>query len=262
MIPIWHANCNGLFGIVPEQNRIRGTKVRTMARMNAGELAASPELSAKIGAITNQLLEDLPDDTDDREQALIERALRYAAEAEQRMSDQMQRIVQLENLSSTDGLTGLLNRRGFENHLALSLARARRYGEIGAIAYLDLDDFKGVNDSYGHAAGDEVLKAVARTLTGAVRQTDIVGRLGGDEFAVVLVSTVWQDAAKRARTIRWRLNATGIVYRGYDIPLQVSIGVEPYGADDGVVDLIHRADMAMYHAKRRRQSGLMHTAAE
>ena len=233
-----------------------------MARMNVSEAAASPELSAKIGTITNQLLRDLPDDTDGREQALIERALRYAAEAEQRMADHMQRIVQLENLSSTDPLTGLLNRRGFENHLSLTLARARRYGETGAIAYLDLDDFKSINDSYGHTAGDEILKSVARTLTGAVRQTDIVGRLGGDEFAVVLVNTVWRDAAKRARTLRWRLNATGIVHRGHDIPLQVSIGVEPYGADDLVADLIHRADMAMYYVKRHRQTGIMNSAAE
>lgn len=233
-----------------------------MARMNENELTASPELSAKIGTITNQLLRNLPDDIDGREQALIERALRYAAEAEQRMADQRQRIVQLENLSSTDPLTGLLNRRGFENHLSLTLARARRYGETGAIAHLDLDDFKSVNDSYGHAAGDEVLKAVARALTGAVRQTDIVGRLGGDEFAVVLVNTVWRDAAKRARTLRWRLNATGTVYRGHDIPLQVSIGIEPYGAEDVVADLIHRADMAMYYVKRHRQVGIVNSAAE
>ena len=233
-----------------------------MARTSLGDGAVSPELSAKIGAITNQLLTNLPEDIGGREQALIERALRYAAEAEQRLADQMDRIAQLESLSSTDGLTGLLNRRGFEGLLGRALARAQRYGEIGAIAYLDHDEFKSVNDTDGHAAGDEILKTVARTLTGAVRQTDVVGRLGGDEFAVVLVNTVWQDAAKRARTLGWRLNATGIVYRGHDIPLQVSIGVEPYGPDDDIADLISRADMAMYHAKRRRQSGLMHTAAE
>lgn len=233
-----------------------------MARMSLDDISVNPELSARIGAITNQLLADLPHDIGGREQALVERALRYAAEAEQRMADQNERIAQLENLSSTDGLTGLLNRRGFENLLSRALARAQRYGEIGAIAYLDLDDFKSINDANGHTAGDEILRTVARTLIGAVRQTDVIGRLGGDEFAVVLVNTGWQDAAKRARTLGWRLNATGIVHRGHDIPLRVSIGVEPYGAEDSVADLIHRADMAMYYAKRRRQAGVLHTAAE
>ena len=233
-----------------------------MARTNVTTLEGSPELSTKIGAITNQLLKDLPDDGSDREQTLLERALRYAAEAEQRMADQMQRIAQLESLSSTDPLTGLLNRRGIESHLAIALARARRYGERGAIAYCDLDDFKDVNDAFGHAAGDEALKAAARVLRNAVRESDIVGRLGGDEFAVVLVDTSWQDAAKRARTLEWLMNASGIVYRGRDIPIQVSIGIEPYGPADTVEDLIYRADMAMYYAKRRKHAGPIHSAAE
>lgn len=230
--------------------------------MTTHEPDGTPGLPATIGAITSLLLKDLPSDLGDREQMLLERALRYAADAEQRLADQMQRITQLESLSATDPLTGLLNRRGFESHLALALARARRYGEAGAIIYCDLDHFKDVNDALGHPAGDEVLKGAARELRSSVRESDVVGRLGGDEFAVVLVNTTWPDAAKRARTLDWALNASGIVYRGCDIPLQVSVGIEPYGPQDTVDDLIYRADMAMYYAKRRKHARAVPIAAE
>lgn len=233
-----------------------------MATATTNWATGRTDLSAKIGAIGTLLLQDLPHDVGSREHALLERMLRYAAEAEQRLADQQQLIAQLENLSCTDALTGLLNRRGFENHLKLALARARRYGERGVIVYGDLDDFKGVNDTHGHPAGDELLKRAAQTLKGAVRDTDLVGRLGGDEFAVALVNTGWQDGARRVRTLHRLLEGTGIVWRGHDIPLRISLGAEPYGPEDTVDDLIHRADMAMYYNKRRRHASGVPSAAE
>ena len=98
----------------------------------------------------------------------------------------------------------------------------------------------------------------------SVREIDVIGRLGGDEFGIVLVNSTWKDGARRMRTIQWMLDSAGIVYRGKDISLQVSIGVERYGPHDTVDDLIHRADMAMYYNKRRKQSGFQttQTAAE
>tara|TARA_R110000787_G_scaffold25320_5_gene71212 strand:+ start:371 stop:1105 length:735 start_codon:yes stop_codon:yes gene_type:complete len=218
-----------------------------------------PGLMARIGALTEQFLRDLPQEDSRREQTLLERALKYAAETEQQMADQRQRIAELENLSSTDPMTGLLNRRGFEQGLATTLARARRYGEIGIIAYCDLDNLKRVNDGLGHAAGDALVKCAGKTLRDAVRDLDIVGRLGGDEFAVVLQNTNWKNGARRMRTVQWRLDSAGIVYRGSDVPLQISMGIEPYGPQDEVADLIHRADMAMYYNKRRKQAGHLHS---
>lgn len=211
-------------------------------------------LISRIGALTERLLRDLPRDESGRQKALLERALKYAAETEQRMAEQQSRVAELESLSSTDPMTGLLNRRGFEHELGIALARSRRYGEIGVIAYCDLDNLKTVNDALGHFAGDELVKCAADTLIGTVRDLDIVGRLGGDEFAVVLVNTSWKNGARRMRTLQWRLDSAGIVYRGNDLPLQVSMGIEPYGPQDDVEDLIHRADMAMYYNKRRKQS--------
>jgi len=233
-----------------------------MAPTPSEYLTGLPELTSKIGAITQQLLKDLPQDREAREQTLLHRALRYAAESEQRMADQMARISQLESLSYTDSMTGLLNRRGFRDHLGFALGRARRYNETGVIAYYDLDNFKAVNDAFGHAGGDALLAHVSGVLTDAVRDIDIVGRLGGDEFAVVLVNTSWKDGARRIRTILWALDNATASYRGHDIPVQISTGVEPYGPHDSVDELLHRADMAMYYNKRRKHAGPVPTAAE
>ena len=226
------------------------------------ELPPQADVMAKIGAIAQQLFKDLPDDGDERQKTVLERALLYAAETEQLMASQMERIALLENLSFNDPLTGLLNRRGFIDHLGMTLGRARRYGEVGVIAYCDLDDFKSVNDTYGHAAGDDVLKCTARTLGMSVREIDVVGRLGGDEFAVVLVNATWKDGLKRLRTLQWHLDNADVAFLGDRIPLRASLGAEPYGPNDTEDELIRRADMAMYYNKRSKASGQIQTAAE
>lgn len=228
----------------------------------SSQLPENPDVMAKVGAIAHLLLHDLPEDDTDRQQTLLERALVYAAESEQRMADQTERIAQLENLSFNDPLTGLLNRRGFLNHMEKVLARARRYGEVGVVVYCDLDTFKQINDNYGHVAGDDLLRSTARILNTAVREIDLVGRLGGDEFAAVLVDTTWKNGSKRVRTLQWMLEDIGIVYRGRKIAVRASIGAEPYGAQDNSLDLIRRADMAMYYNKRRHNIALMQSAAE
>lgn len=181
-----------------------------------------------------------------------EHALTAAVGAERRIADLHRRISDLERAVITDELTGLLNRRGFEAELGHALALARRYGEPGVLVYVDLDGFKLVNDTYGHPAGDEVLRRVARLLSGAVRTTDFVGRLGGDEFAVLLVRTSWTGALTRLRAIRRLLDPAVIDIGGRTIAVRASLGVQTYGSDDEGVQLMGRADRAMYAAKRTR----------
>jgi diguanylate cyclase (GGDEF)-like protein len=223
------------------------------------------DLSATIDLIADRLLSDVPKDRgseETRQQVLLERALAYAARIERKLADQNERIAYLQDLSQTDELTGLLNRRGFMDQLRRALAFSRRYGHEGLLLYCDLDSFKSVNDDYGHAAGDALLQLTAQTLLGAVRDCDIVGRLGGDEFAVVLVQTSWRDGLKRAQTIQWQLEQTTLDFQGHAIPLRVSMGHEAYGPDDAIDDLICRADMAMYYYKRRKQTPIARVAAE
>ena len=154
---------------------------------------------------------------------------------------------QLEQLATQDPLTNVLNARAFSHELAQELSRNRRYGRPLALIYLDLDDFKSVNDAHGHATGDAVLRLVADAMRSAVRQADVVGRLGGDEFAVLMPETDGEVAHAAANRL-----VTGIrtVFRGTP-SVTASIGVVAVsGTEAGTDELLRKADQAMYAAKR------------
>lgn len=154
---------------------------------------------------------------------------------------------QLELLATHDSLTNVLNARAFAAELAQELGRNRRYGRPLALIYLDLDDFKRVNDAHGHATGDAVLRLVADAMRGAVRRADLVGRLGGDEFGVLMPETDGVVAHAAATRL-----VTGIrsVFRGTP-SVTASIGVVAVaGTEAGSDELLRKADQAMYEAKR------------
>jgi len=154
---------------------------------------------------------------------------------------------QLRLLATHDPLTTVLNARAFASQLAQELGRNRRYGRPLALIYLDLDDFKKVNDAHGHATGDAVLRLVADAMRSAVRQADVVGRLGGDEFGVLMPET----EGTLAHAVATRL-AGGIrtVFRGTP-SVTASIGVVAVsGTEAGSDELLRKADHAMYEAKR------------
>ena len=164
------------------------------------------QLIADVGALAGRLLESVEPERTNGERPLLARALAAASEVQQRFADQNARIQYLENLAIIDELTALLNRRGFNHQLRRALASSKRYGDLGVLVVCDLDNFKAINDAYGHAVGDEVLCHTAKILNANVRQTDIVARLGGDEFAVLMVQTSWRDGFKRARGLNRVLN--------------------------------------------------------
>ena len=143
-----------------------------------------------------QLAEAMPRDF--TQQKMVAKALEAASSLQQLLREQAEEIRHLSRLATYDQLTGIMNRRGFEVELDHVLERARRYEEAGALIYIDLDHFKPINDTYGHAAGDAVLAEVANLLEGSVRGTDYVARLGGDEFVVLLVNSSREQAAHRA----------------------------------------------------------------
>jgi len=160
----------------------------------------------------------------------------------------------LRHLAEHDPLTGLHNRRLLERELAMQVSRCRRYGEQAALLVLDLDSFKQVNDTYGHRAGDELLKAVAGELARRLRGTDLVGRLGGDEFAVLLPGTDAQAARKVAANLREMVAGCGVdVEDGRRLSVTVSIGVAGIDRDSaGGEAVLMEADRAMYAAKGAR----------
>jgi diguanylate cyclase (GGDEF)-like protein/PAS domain S-box-containing protein len=164
----------------------------------------------------------------------------------------------LQHMAYHDTLTGLPNRAMFEEHLDLAVARARRYDRSVAVLFMDLDGFKDVNDSMGHAAGDELLCIVASRLREATRDTDLVARLGGDEFLVLLADLPDDRGASPDAVVQSVAGRVGAAVaepaplRGRTVEITISVGssVFPFEARD-VEDLMSRADAAMYAHKRR-----------
>lgn len=150
-----------------------------------------------------------------------------------------------------DGLTKLHNRQTFDNRLAVELKRSQRYGNNLALLMVDLDHFKQINDTHGHAAGDMVLREVGALLQESVRSCDIAARFGGEEFALLLPHTPEEDAWKLADRIRKRIEKRRYRYAGKTLSITASIGVSSLGAGglDRENDLLLRADEALYLAK-------------
>ncbi|MES2151003.1 MAG: diguanylate cyclase [Pseudomonadota bacterium] len=159
---------------------------------------------------------------------------------------------QLQDAAATDFLTGLPNRRDLMMCMEQELARIRRDPmAISTVLMFDLDHFKMINDHYGHATGDEVLKHFARMLRQQLRKIDAVGRIGGEEFAVVLSGAAAADAVRFAERVRTRMAGTPLVEGERAIAVTVSIGVAAMRAGDAsVTNALSRADAALYRAKQ------------
>ncbi len=159
----------------------------------------------------------------------------------------------LERLTRLDGLTGLYNRNTFVELTRLELERARRQGNATSVLLLDLDHFKRVNDTWGHPAGDAVLKNVAALVTSTIRSTDLAGRLGGEEFIVLLPATGVTAARMLAEKVRARLEANPTHFEQAVIHTTVSIGLAgTTAAEKRLFDTLYNdADKALYLAKQR-----------
>ena len=151
--------------------------------------------------------------------------------------------------SIRDELTGLHNRRYLMTRLGEEFERARRKGTALGLLMMDIDHFKIVNDTYGHPAGDEVLRSIAQTLASMLREYDVGGRYGGEEFAVVLAETTPQDMVKLAERIRERIDALADHGKATGIHVTISIGVAVLNDTDTIETLLQRADSALYRAK-------------
>ena len=161
----------------------------------------------------------------------------------------------LRRVAAEDSLTGVANRRQFEADLAAQVSRCRRQMETAALLMLDIDNFKSVNDTYGHAAGDAVLKAVASDLTGRVRTEDIVARVGGDEFAVIMVGGDAETGTSLAEEMMGHFDSRRVDYEGRQIGCRASIGSQVITGDEKDIDEVLLAvDHAMYGAKELRRS--------
>jgi len=219
-----------------------------------------PDTSGPISPLLDRLSRELdgpssaPGEENRPQGNILSELLEYAAAAEQQLADQRRRIAYLEGLSMTDELTGLANRRGFEQFLGQALSAARRHEESGVIGFFDLDDFKTLNDALGHEAGDAALAHVGTVLAEGVRSFDCAARLGGDEFAVVLVRCKPVAAARRLRLLQEAIARTPFIHRSERFTLSASLGIRPFNGGCESRELLFEADRAMYQDKRRRKS--------
>ncbi|MBY6260834.1 diguanylate cyclase [Azospirillum sp. 412522] len=157
----------------------------------------------------------------------------------------------LERMATTDALTGSLNRRRFLERGAEEFTRSRRYDRPLSVVMLDIDHFKRVNDTYGHATGDEAIRSTVRACKETLRACDLIGRLGGEEFAVVMPETPPVNAYAAAQRLRQAIAAKPVrIEAGGELHLTVSLGLSWLnGTDTGIEPLLARADAALYRAK-------------
>ena len=157
---------------------------------------------------------------------------------------------QLEHSSRIDGMTQLLNRSSIEMHLGQEFKRCQRYKTPLSLLMFDLDHFKLVNDTYGHLAGDEVLRRVSKCLRDTVRETDLAGRYGGEEFMVIATETAASQAVVLAERIRQAVAAIEFEWQGQRVAISCSLGVAGLNESQPQYEaLIQCADQALYRAK-------------
>lgn len=161
-----------------------------------------------------------------------------------------ERLRSAEALADHDALLPLLNRRAFVRELSGAMSYAKRYGTPLSLLYIDIDGFKAINDTHGHAAGDAVLSDVARKIVAHIRESDVAGRLGGDEFGIILSHAAEKSARAKARSVSDVVARDPVLIEGQRIPVSVSIGAVMIGPDDEAEGALARADKAMYSAKR------------
>lgn len=204
----------------------------------------SPSDSVAIDAIISRLGLELPGASPS-----VRRAVRTLITANQALSKRIDQLsIELEDarrLADHDPLCPVFNRRAFTRELSREIALAKRHATDLSILFLDLDQFKQVNDRLGHRAGDEVLKNVANALLNGVRKTDIVGRLGGDEFGIILIRAGQIEADARLARLAAQLEED--VTRLYGV--SASIGLATWKIDQSVDDLMAAADRRMFDQK-------------
>lgn len=208
------------------------------ARAYIGAPLTTPD-GYNIGALC--AFDTKPREFTDREQRIVEKLARLVVE-----------YLELRQVARQDAMTGALTRGGFFAEVEKEFQRSIRYDRPSALVMIDVDNFRMINDRYGHAAGDAVLVAIAAACMGTMRRTDIFGRVGGEEFGLLLPETEPEAAADAAERIR-RVVETTIVEAGGDasITATVSLGVAPIpAASEGAATWIAEADIALYEAKQ------------
>jgi diguanylate cyclase (GGDEF)-like protein len=161
-----------------------------------------------------------------------------------------QRLLNLERLADQDSLTPVINRRAFVRELSRVISYTQRYGASSSLIYFDVNGFKAINDTYGHACGDAALMHVVDVLTKNVRDSDVVGRLGGDEFGVILAQADDRQAREKAAQLARAVAARPLAWEGKQIKIEVAYGVYNFKPGENATEALAAADREMYAHKK------------
>jgi diguanylate cyclase (GGDEF)-like protein len=187
----------------------------------------------------------------------LAKAQRHVSALKAKLAVAQARIDELQAWADTDFLLNIYNRRGFERELHRSMAYIRRYKATGVLIVLDVDRLKPINDTFGHAAGDIVLKGVVAVLMRHVRSSDVVGRLGGDEFGLLLWNLTEADALAKAAALEEAIDRLTFVFRGHSVVAGASTGIAAIDAAADAVSVMETADRAMYARKAVRRGRVL-----
>jgi diguanylate cyclase (GGDEF)-like protein len=206
---------------------------------------------SRLASETSQLLQGLGLSARDVSEAGLAALERLSVE----LAELQAKLAASEELADRDPLAPVFNRRAFLRELHRTMSEVERYKTPAAVIYIDLDGFKAVNDEYGHAAGDAVLRHVGLLLLDSVRESDVVGRIGGDEFGIILNRATKEEAGAKAQSLNDKINSSAIIYAGMPHRVRASVGVHSIAMVEDPETALARADEAMYaekHARRAR----------
>lgn len=228
---------------------VRSASVAATARVRPGQTAAThgPGDSATVMGIPEA---EFTPKVRDAIMSLMQEVDRFRQELERATK----RIDHLEKLAENDALTPVLNRRGFIREMTRVKSFVDRYSTPAALVFFDLNNFKPVNDRFGHAAGDQVLQRVAELLVENTRDSDVVGRLGGDEFGVILVNSSAEVAAVKAQKLADSIAAQKFESDGESYTISASYGTHIFEPGDDPAQALAKADEAMYASKRQHKA--------
>lgn len=246
-----------------DRARSSADRLGDMMRREVGGLSNSVHRSSDLGQLRQAVLSSLDRIQTQVDQHLeAEEGLRREAEAreselgsaleklEREAFDLRRQVSRTQDLALRDTLTGLPNRRAYDARMAQEFARWRRFGEPLVLLLWDVDNFKQVNDTYGHKAGDRALQLIAEVLGRRVRETDFLARHGGEEFALLLVGAHLEQALKVAEVMRAAVAGAGLHSNNRPVPITVSGGLAQFREGDTPEGVFERADQALYAAKR------------
>ncbi|SFG97623.1 GGDEF domain-containing protein [Neptunomonas qingdaonensis] len=215
-----------------------------------GELKMS--VSSQLAGIV-QVMDDFKRGEEERDGKLQERydaLMRHVAEMEEETGRVKAHMEEERLKARTDALTGLPNRAAYDDHLEKEFERWARYQQGFSVAVGDLDFFKRINDTYGHLAGDKVLRLISRVLTKNLRGSDFVARFGGEEFVILMPSTQAEEGAKAIEKLRESISKSPFNFHGQPVTITMSFGVTETRESDTKDGLFARADAALYKAKQ------------